>query len=681
MMESPLNGRLRNIDLPISKGLMPVYEAVVNSIESIEELNENEKLLLSDYHICVEIIRDNNADLNLTPGRRPEQEIRGFKITDNGIGFTDDNWISFKTLDSLKKVKKGCRGIGRVLWLKAFDNVIVDSSYCQDDKLLRRKFKFNIKEEVSDPNPNLEAVRPISTSVHLEGFRDRYAKSSHKTLEKIATGLLEHCLWYFIRSEGVPSIRVNDDERYIDLFDLFEEHMHSSSSNEKIVVKEQEFDVTHVKIRSVRNKPHCIGYCAAGRLVQEEPLKGKIPGLFGAIADDNGEFSYMAYLTGVYLDDKVTSERVNFNIPEKVDGLMANFEVSYDDIRQALFPRISEYLRNSLDDVIREGREKLDEFVAKKAPKYRPIMRHLSPELLSIDPNMSDKDIDLLLHKETFRVEEKIIEEGHDLLASWDGPKRDDYVSTLKEYLNKVGDFKQSDLANYVAHRRVVIDLLKYAVKQQDDDKFSREDVIHDLIVPRGVTSADKEFRRQNLWLIDERLAFHHFLASDKPLSTFPTTDDKSGKEPDIASLRLFENPLLFGDKKPQQASITVIEIKRPMRKGFRAGDGESADPVLQALNYLRRLRGGASAVDGRPIPNADKIPGFVYVLADFTESLIDCCRLHQLQRTADGMGFFGYNRDEVYNAYIQVMSFDGLVVAATERNRAFFDQLGLPSY
>ena len=32
-----LKGRLRNTDLPKSHGLMPLFEAVVNSIESIEE--------------------------------------------------------------------------------------------------------------------------------------------------------------------------------------------------------------------------------------------------------------------------------------------------------------------------------------------------------------------------------------------------------------------------------------------------------------------------------------------------------------------------------------------------------------------------------------------------------------------------------------------------------------------
>ena len=182
----------------------------------------------------------------------------------------------------------------------------------------------------------------------------------------------------------------------------------------------------------------------------------------------------------------------------------------------------------------------------------------------------------------------------------------------------------------------------------------------------------------KNLWLIDERLAFHHFLASDKPLSAYPTTGNATGKRPDVASLRLFDTPLLFGVKSQQQASITVIEIKKPMRKDFKPG--EDKDPILQGLGYLRQLREGASTIDGRTIPNADKIPGFVYVLADLTNHLVDCCAVHQLQKTADGLGYFGYQGNEAYNAYIQVISFGGLVVSAKERNRAFFDQLGLPS-
>lgn len=308
------------------------------------------------------------------------------------------------------------------------------------------------------------------------------------------------------------------------------------------------------------------------------------------------------------------------------------------------------------------------------------MLSHMDSDRLDIDPAMSDKDLDLILHREVFRVEQEMLSMGHDIMTPSPSESEEDYTKRLEAYLQKAADLKQSDLVSYVMHRRVVIDLLSYAIEQKKDGKFSREDLIHELIVPMRVTSDDFNFRRQNLWLVDERLAFHHYLSSDKPLSSNPTTSDSSGKEPDIAALRIFDNPLLVGEQKHQQASITVVEIKRPMRKDFKAGDAEDRDPILQSLGYLKRLRQGAATRDGRPIPNAEQIPGFIYIIADFTTHLQDCCKLHQLQKTADGLGYFGYHRDAAYNAYIQVISFDGLVVSATERNRAFFDELGLPA-
>ena len=82
---------------------------------------------------------------------------------------------------------------------------------------------------------------------------------------------------------------------------------------------------------------------------------------------------------------------------------------------------------------------------------------------------------------------------------------------------------------------------------------------------------------------------------------------------------------------------------------------------------------------DGRPIPNAEIIPGFCYVICDITPFVRDRCLInHDLNITNDGMGFFGYKKH--LNAYVEVISYDRLVKAAMERNRAFFDKLGLPT-
>ena len=124
-------------------------------------------------------------------------------------------------------------------------------------------------------------------------------------------------------------------------------------------------------------------------------------------------------------------------------------------------------------------------------------------------------------------------------------------------------------------------------------------------------------------------------------------------------------------------ASIVVVEIKRPMRDDARGG--EDKDPIEQALGYIERIRDGrVKTRAGRPIPRSETIPGFCYVLCDLTPSIEQRCKMHNLRVTSDNMGYFGFNDN--YRAYIEVISFDRLVEAARQRNKAFFDKLGLPT-
>ncbi len=129
-----------------------------------------------------------------------------------------------------------------------------------------------------------------------------------------------------------------------------------------------------------------------------------------------------------------------------------------------------------------------------------------------------------------------------------------------------------------------------------------------------------------NLWLIDERLAFHEYLASDKSLSSMPITRSKSAKEPDLLALSIFDNPLLVSDSStPPLASIVIVEIKRPMRND--ATQGEKRDPIEQALAYVKKTRqGGVQTKHGRPVPASENIPGFCYVICDLTPTIVQRC-------------------------------------------------------
>lgn len=111
----------------------------------------------------------------------------------------------------------------------------------------------------------------------------------------------------------------------------------------------------------------------------------------------------------------------------------------------------------------------------------------------------------------------------------------------------------------------------------------------------------------------------------------------------------------------------------------MRNDASEDKDPIQQCLDYVKRVRaGGVLTAAGRPIPKSQAIPAFCYIVADLTQTMVSRCEYANLRVTADGLGYFGFN--EPAKAYLEVMSFDRLVNAATERNRTFFDKLGLPS-
>lgn len=670
-----LAGRLRNTNLPLTSALHPLFEAVVNSIHSIDSAIRQGKLSsLIDGTITIRIIRTTQ----ITAFIDAKPDIIGFEITDNGVGFNSDNFASFKTLDSEYKIDLGCRGVGRLLWLKAFKKVSVRSVYEENGKIFTRTFDFNATKDIHNDNVAPTPDSDIETSIKLLDIHQEYLKYLRKTASTISRDLLEHCLWYFIRSGGAPEIYIEDSDERISLHVEYDSLMINASEADSFNIKSKTFEITHVKLKSTLQNKHCIIYSAANRVVKEDSLQGKIPGLFGFLKDDSGNFAYMCFLTSEYLTEKVTPERVGFYISETVDGLFQDDEISFGEIRDQAINIITKYLDPYLTENKQSGIKRVSEYINTKAPRYRPILDRLNESDKIVDPNISDKDLDLKLHTHLMAFESQLLVEGHDLMVPDGMEDKEDYSKRIDDYLSKASELKRSDLANYVAHRKVILDLLRRAIKKGIDGRYSKEDVLHKLIMPMQTTSDEIKFEDSNLWLVDERLAFHNFMASDKTLTSLPITDTDSTKEPDLLGLNVFDNPLLVNDGESLPlASITVIEIKRPMRNDAKAG--EDKDPIEQALGYLKRVRaGGVSTASGRPIPNSDHIPGFCHIICDITPTIKDRCDLFNLKVTADKLGYFGYNDN--YNAYIEVISFDRLVNMATERNKAFFDKLGLPS-
>lgn len=673
-LSTSLKGRLRNTNLPKTNVLHPLFEAVVNSIHAIDERIQSNNLDMSDAFVKIIVIRSNQIGIEETS----KPDIVGFEIIDNGIGFNQQNFESFQTLDSEYKLAIGGRGVGRLLWLKAFKKVVVKSIFIENSLTQQRSFNFNALNGLYNVKVQDIESDQIETSVILNQLNKEYEKYLPKTISSISHSLLEHCLWYFLRSGGAPDISIIDDDETLSLNEEYDSYMLTIAETVSFNIKSKLFELTHVKLKTSSRNKHAAIYTAANRVVSEESLVGKIPGLFGMLTEDGESFSYMCFVTSDYLDERVNSERIGFNISESLDGFFSEDEISFSEIRKEVLKCVAEYLEDFLTENKRLGLEKVINFVETKAPRYRSILNRIAESDKIVDPNISDKDLELRLHSHLVSIESELLAEGHDLMKPNGFLDEMEYTKKIEDYLLKASDLKKSDLANYVTHRKVIIDLFTKAIQIKEDGKYVKEDVIHRLIMPMQKDSTELFSNDSNLWLIDERLAFHNYLASDKSLKSMPITDSVEPKEPDILSLNIYDNPLLVNEgQTPPLASITVVEIKRPMRND--AEQGEDKDPIEQALGYLNRIRAGkVKTATGRPIPNSENVPGFCYVIADITDSIKNRCEMLDMQVTSDKLGYFGYHKN--YNAYIEVLSFDRLLNMAKERNRAFFDKLGLPT-
>src|SRR5271167_3650241 len=95
-----LRNQVRQTNLPKWKPLLPVFEAIMNSVQAIRDV-----LPPKVGSITIDIFREESLILEEHP------LITGFRIIDDGIGLTDDNFDSFNTAFSPHRLRQGGKGL------------------------------------------------------------------------------------------------------------------------------------------------------------------------------------------------------------------------------------------------------------------------------------------------------------------------------------------------------------------------------------------------------------------------------------------------------------------------------------------------------------------------------------------------------------------------------------------
>jgi hypothetical protein len=230
-----------------------------------------------------------------------------------------------------------------------------------------------------------------------------------------------------------------------------------------------------------------------------------------------------------------------------------------------------------------------------------------------------------------------------------------------------------AELARYVAYRKAILLFLEAGLARKESGKYSPESVIHEAVFPLKTTSDEVLPERANLWVIDEKLVYHHYLASDQPFKKMSeVVDNESNDRPDLI---VFHSASALAESEPPFTSISIVEFKRPLRNEYE----ENENPITQLFNYARTVRDGkALTAKGRPMTVSASVPFYGYLLCDFTPKLELMVQAAGLTKTPDGLGYFGWNAN--VNMYVQVFSFEKMLQDAKKRNAILFNKLNLPN-
>lgn len=657
-----LEGRVRNFPLPKNRPLIPLYEAVVNSIHAIEERRDMD-ITFKDGNITIDIIR--SPQLSLSDIELPA--VEGFKVTDNGIGFNERNIESFLESDSTYKSGIGGKGVGRFSWLKTFGSVFISSIYMDEGVFVKREFSFDLSNPyIDDALFECNDTNDYLTTVTLDTYLPAYREYVPKQLETIAMRIIQHCLVYFL-DENCPRIVIRDIDNSLALNILFKEKFKSDDNTATVLINGLSFNLLNVKIEERPFPGNRLYLCANNRLVDSKDLEKLIVDLDGQLFERYG-FWYIGVLTGNYLDNHVDMNRLSFDIAESGKNLID--EVSLEEIITNSCVSIKEYLHEFLNPIAKEKIERIQSYATSVAPQFRHLLKYMPDKVEAIKPNLNDDKLDDALYeiKRTFDKQAK--KEQKELFEQLDetSMSTEEYERFFQGQIEKISDANSAVLAEYVAHRRVIIELFERGLRRQDDGKFNKEKYMHNLIYPMKATSDDIAHDAHNLWLIDEKLSYCNFISSDVPFD-----NDHKQERSDILIL---DNPVAVSDDKNDGTvfdTIIIFELKRPMRNDYTDSD----NPITQLYDYVRKIRSGeAKDKYHRPIKVNSSTKYYLYAVCDVTSKLERFIEQYSFTPTPDLLGYYNFNK--TYNAYFEILSFDKILNDSKKRNRILFDKLGV---
>lgn len=628
--------------------LLPVYEAGSNSIHALLDRFGPDRIS-TDGKLKFEFsIGSNHREFLVT-------------VSDNASGLDEKNYVAFYTPFTGHKLRKGGKGFGRFVAFKVFENVGYKSkSFGEDGKTLGRNFKFDIysDEEIIDLGGSDDIEFQTGCSVTYSVVKDYYKGQWGKLSEKsILDHLSSNFLTYLVDGR-MPDTSVVVDGKERDL----RKHFSSVFKLEKsytfrMKIRDGEFDFKCDVSRVEKGKPffkHALMFFADNRLVGAgRSIENKL-GRSAFQRTDGSEYVVIASLSGSFLDAHANQSRTSLEATEE-----EVLEIVDTACKLILYAESDQHEKIKLDQ--------RNEVV--KLLSRHPLLRFglsgttISDYVRTKPNNWRQENFVSDLAIQRLREERRWTTYVNQTISD-----KKLFEERKEHMLRRVSDTYRNALAEYIVHRKAVIEVADRLSGEDDDGVMNKEDAFHQLMFPRMEDSVSANYFQHNLWLLDERLAFVSYISSDRTLhGGRRQTGDK------VTDIAFYDECYVAGGQ--GNNAVVIVEFKRPGRDNYAFGK-EGSDPIQQIHDTVEHIRRRKSFVttSKKTIDVPDSTPITAIIVADLEPSLRSLASRYDFDETWDKKGLFKYH--EKFDVFTEIFGFHKLISDAEKRNAAFFEIL-----
>lgn len=602
--------------------MQPLYEAFTNSLEAID-MRKKRGDRFSPY-IHLDFYFDQNIE-------GENDGLRRLIITDNGIGFDDDN---FSRLIVYKDDTKGYdnRGSGRIQLIHSFTTATFESIFCQNGAYKYRKFVLSKAESFLQHNSVvfLDEERDADCSSDLKTILildDLRAKSDIKffndqTIQDIKENILNHYILFFcvnrsllpqiiinyyqgtniiatreIRTEDIPEVSHEDESINVPI-SIMSSDMKRIETSEDII----EVNIKSYKLSPAQLKKNSVKVTCKGEVV--DSVKIKLDCLPPDMQIDDSY--YLFILSSPYFDDRVGDSRDTLEILNKTE--FKKRAKQYGTIEpQIVMDDLQSIVSDKAGEMYAEISAQKELHASQLASLKQTYM--LSDEALTeIDAN--DTVADIL--KKAYMYDARLIAERdaayHSMLEKLNAldtcspSYREELHNLVTEMTKAIPLQDKESLSRYVTHRRLVLDLMAKILRRDTNSQNIEgarnvdEKLLHNLLF----TQHSDDVGNSDLWMLNEDYLYYQGV-SDQPLNQIEIdgvklfrneiTEEEERYLSSLGENRRIKRPdiLLF----PTERKCIIVELKTP-----EVNLAMHLDQIKKYANLLRNFTSEAFLID-----------------------------------------------------------------------------------